>query len=138
VADPDLQELLFQYGRYLLISCSRPGGLPANLQGLWNDSNNPRWLSDYHSNINLQMNYWGAQPANLAECHSPLLDMLFEHRAPFREATQAEFGDDIRGFTIRTSHNPYGGGGWHWNIPASVEHSGQRLVCPSLLGILCL
>ena len=63
-----LEELLFQYGRYLLISCSRPGGLPANLQGLWNDSNNPPWHSDYHANINIEMNYWLAEPANLAEC----------------------------------------------------------------------
>ena len=65
--DPDLETLLFQYGRYLLISCSRPGGLPANLQGLWNDSNKPPWHSDYHANINIQMNYWPAEPANLAE-----------------------------------------------------------------------
>jgi len=122
-ADPDLEELLFQYGRYLLISCSRPGGLPANLQGLWNDTNNPRWLSDYHSNINLQMNYWGAQPANLAECHTPLFDMLVASTEPFRQATRLAFGDDIRGFTIRTSHNPYGGGGWHWNIPASAWYA---------------
>ena len=123
VADPDLEELLFQYGRYLLISCSRPGGLPANLQGLWNDSNNPRWLSDYHSNINLQMNYWGAEPANLSECHTPLFDMLDASKEPFRQATRLAFGDTIRGFTIRTSHNPYGGGGWKWNIPASAWYA---------------
>jgi len=123
VADPDLEELLFQYGRYLLISCSRPGALPANLQGLWNYSNNPRWLSDYHSNINLQMNYWGAEPANLAECHTPLLDMLNASLEPFRQGTRLEFGDDIRGFTIRTSHNPYGGMGWKWNIPASAWYA---------------
>ena len=67
--DPGLEELLFQYGRYLLISCSRPGGLPANLQGLWNDSNNPPWHSDYHANINVEMNYWPAEVANLADCH---------------------------------------------------------------------
>ncbi|RZK53380.1 MAG: glycoside hydrolase family 95 protein, partial [Pedobacter sp.] len=58
IKDPDLEELLFQYGRYLLISSSRPGGLPANLQGLWNNSNKPAWASDYHNNINIQMNYW--------------------------------------------------------------------------------
>ena len=61
--DPQLEELLFQYGRYLMISCSRPGGLPANLQGLWNDSDNPPWHSDYHANINIQMNYWLARKA---------------------------------------------------------------------------
>ena len=123
VADPDLEELLFQFGRYLLISCSRPGSLPANLQGLWNDKNNPAWHADYHSNINLQMNYWGAEPANLAECHTPLLDMLMASREPFREGTRASFGEKIRGFTIRTSHNPYGGMGWKWNIPASAWYA---------------
>ncbi|MGA0846573.1 MAG: glycosyl hydrolase family 95 catalytic domain-containing protein, partial [Luteolibacter sp.] len=65
--DPDLEELLFQYGRYLLIASSRPGSLPANLQGVWNNSNRPAWFSDYHTNINLQMNYWLAEAANLPE-----------------------------------------------------------------------
>lgn len=123
VGDPDLEELLFQFGRYLLISSSRPGTLPANLQGLWNDRNNPAWHSDYHSNINLQMNYWGAEPANLAECHTPMLDMLMASREPFREGTRSSFGDHVRGFTIRTSHNPYGGMGWKWNIPASAWYA---------------
>jgi len=67
--DPEMEALLFQYGRYLLISSSRPGGLPANLQGLWNDTNGPAWHSDYHSNINVQMNYWPAEVTNLSECH---------------------------------------------------------------------
>jgi alpha-L-fucosidase 2 len=69
---------MFQYGRYLLASCSRPGGLPANLQGLWNDSNSPAWASDYHNNINVQMNYWGAESTALPECHEPPLG--FRHR----------------------------------------------------------
>jgi alpha-L-fucosidase 2 len=60
-SDPELEALFFQFGRYLLISSSRPCSLPANLQGLWNDSNNPPWRSDYHSNINVQMNYWLAE-----------------------------------------------------------------------------
>ena len=63
--DPDLEELLANYGRYLLISCSRPGDLPANLQGLWNDSNQPAWRCDYHSNINVEMNYWPGEVVNL-------------------------------------------------------------------------
>ena len=75
-ADPGLEALLFQYGRYLLISCSRPGGLPANLQGLWNDNNSPAWHSDYHANINVQMNYWPAEVANLGECHTPFFDLI--------------------------------------------------------------
>jgi alpha-L-fucosidase 2 len=69
--DPELETLYFQFGRYLLISSSR-GSLPANLQGLWNDSLTPPWNADYHSNINLQMNYWPAEPTNLAETAQPL------------------------------------------------------------------
>jgi len=122
-ADPDMEELLFQYGRYLLIACSRPGSLPANLQGLWNDRNNPPWHADYHSNINVQMNYWLAEPGNLAECHRPLFDLLTASLEPFRKATRLAYGDTIRGFTIRTSHNPFGGMGWKWNIPASAWYA---------------
>jgi len=121
--DPDMDELLFQYGRYLLIACSRPGTLPANLQGLWNDRNDPPWHGDYHSNINLQMNYWHAESANLAECHTPLFDLLTESLVPFRKATKLSYGDNIRGFTMRTSHNPFGGMGWKWNIPASAWYA---------------
>lgn len=117
--DPDLEELLFQYGRYLLVGSSREGTLPANLQGLWNNSNRPPWHSDYHSNINLQMNYWLAEPANLSECHLPLIGLIEESIEPCRKATKASFGD-VRGFTFRTSHNIYGGNGWQWNIPASA------------------
>ena len=86
--DPELEALLFQLGRYLLIGSSRRGGLPANLQGLWNDSNNPPWHSDYHTNINIQMNYWPAEPVNLAECHEPLLDLIQSQLEPWRKATQ--------------------------------------------------
>ena len=69
------EEMFFQYGRYLLISSSR-GYLPANLQGLWNDVNNPPWHADYHADINVQMNYWPAETTNLAECHVPLFDLI--------------------------------------------------------------
>jgi alpha-L-fucosidase 2 len=75
-ADPNLEALFCQFGRYLLISCSRPGSLPANLQGVWNDSNEPAWAGDYHSNINIEMNYWPAEPANLAECRQPFIDYV--------------------------------------------------------------
>ncbi len=74
--DPSLVALYFQMGRYLLISSSRPGQLPANLQGLWNDSMQPAWNSDYHTNINLQMNYWPAEVTNLSELHTPLFDYV--------------------------------------------------------------
>ena len=72
--DRGLEALLFQYGRYLLIASSRPGGLPANLQGLWNKTNRPPWNCDYHLNINLQMNYWPVDSCNLSECARPLID----------------------------------------------------------------
>lgn len=75
-SDPSLVTLLFNYGRYLLISSSRPGGLPANLQGIWNDLVRPPWSSNYTLNINAQMNYWPAEVTNLAECHEPFLDFI--------------------------------------------------------------
>ena len=74
--DPGLAALLFQYGRYLLIASSRPGSQPANLQGIWNDSNEPAWNSKYTVNINTEMNYWLAEPANLAELSEPLFSLI--------------------------------------------------------------
>jgi hypothetical protein len=122
-ADLDLEVTMFSYGRYLLASCSRPGGLPANLQGLWNDSNNPPWASDYHDNINVQMNYWGAESANLSECQLPLIDFIVAAQEPCRIATRKAFGADTRGWTARTSQNIFGGNGWEWNIPASAWYA---------------
>jgi alpha-L-fucosidase 2 len=121
--DPDLEEIMFQYGRYLLVSCSRPGGLPANLQGLWNNSNTPPWASDYHSNINLQMNYWLAESTNLSECHKPLIDFIDACRPSCRLATKKAFGETTRGWTARTSQSIFGGNGWEWNIPASAWYA---------------
>lgn len=74
--DPSLLALYFQYGRYLLISSSRPGTQPANLQGIWNGSVTPPWSSNWTANINVQMNYWPAEPCNLAECAEPLFDLV--------------------------------------------------------------
>lgn len=122
--DPHLEALLFQYGRYLLISSSR-GFLPANLQGLWNDNNKPPWHSDYHTNINLQMNYWLAEPSNLSECAMPLFDWTLAMIPGSREATVKAFGEKTPGWTMRTSVNIFGGNGWEWNLPASawlVQH----------------
>ncbi|MDF2191632.1 glycoside hydrolase N-terminal domain-containing protein [Paraflavitalea sp. CAU 1676] len=121
--DPDLEELLFQYGRYLLVSCSRPGGLPANLQGLWNNSNSPAWSSDYHNNINIQMNYWLAERTNLSDCHLPLIDYVVAQAEPCRIATRKAFGANVRGWTARTSQSIFGGNGWEWNIPASAWYA---------------
>lgn len=121
--DPDLEEMMFQYGRYLLVSCSRPGGLPANLQGLWNDSNTPAWASDYHNNINIQMNYWAAESTNLSECQVPLIDFIVAQQEPCRIATRKAFGETTRGWTARTSQSIFGGNGWEWNIPGSAWYA---------------
>lgn len=77
-ADPALAALLFQYGRYLMISGSRPGGQPLNLQGIWNKEIVPPWNCGYTQNINLEMNYWMAETANLPECQEPLFKMIKE------------------------------------------------------------
>lgn len=120
--DPALEVLLMQYGRYLLISSSRQGGLPANLQGLWNNSNNPPWRSDYHSNINIQMNYWPAEPANLGECHIPYLDYIASMREVKKELTQKEY-PGVRGWTVRTENNIFGGQSFLWNTPGSAWYA---------------
>ena len=74
--DPGLEEIFFQFGRYLLISCSRPGGMPANLQGIWNPHLRAPWSSNYTININTEMNYWPAEPGNMTEMHLPLLEWI--------------------------------------------------------------
>ncbi len=117
--DPELEELFFQYGRYLLISSSRPGSLPANLQGIWNNSNTPPWRSDYHSNINVQMNYWPAEVTNLSECHLPLLNYINNQRDVRKKATH-EFYKSEKGWTVQTENNIYGAGSFVWNPPASA------------------
>ena len=89
--DPQLAELFFQFGRYLLISCSRPGTQPANLQGLWNESMTPPWDSKYTININTEMNYWPAEICNLSECHEPLLRMIGELVGPGRRVARVNY-----------------------------------------------
>lgn len=92
VADPQLASLLFNYGRYLLISSSRPGGQPANLQGIWNDNLRPPWSSNYTLNINAEMNYWPAEVANLAECHEPFLSYIRELSVTGRKTAEVFYG----------------------------------------------
>lgn len=96
-SDPQLAALYYQYGRYLMISSSRPGSTPANLQGKWNQDSNPWWDSKYTTNINLQMNYWIAEPSNLTECVEPLIAMV----------TQVAEGPGAR---VASRH--YGADGW--------------------------
>lgn len=104
--DPALAALYFQFGRYLLVSSSRPGGLPANLQGIWNDSYTPAWFSDYTININTEMNYWPAEVCNLSECHEPLFSLVEMLREPGRETAKERYG--CRGFVLSTRTNPWG------------------------------
>ncbi len=116
--DPGLAALVFQYGRYLLIASSRPGGQPANLQGIWNESLRPAWDSKYTCNINLEMNYWPAEVANLAECHLPLFDAM----------------DELAISGRRTARNHYNARGWvlhHnfdlWRGTAPINHSNHGI-----------
>jgi alpha-L-fucosidase 2 len=96
--DPDLIELYFQFGRYLLISSSRPGSLPANLQGIWADGMKPPWNADYHTNINIQMNYWPAEVTNLSECHLPLFDFTEKMIPNGKKTAQTVYG--CKGFVV--------------------------------------
>lgn len=127
---PEIESTLFDYGRYLLIASSRDGSLPANLQGVWNSINNPIWNSDYHLNINLQMNYFPAFTANLAETTTPLLDFTDGLRKPGRYVANKTMGigenlpdgtpntEKPTGWVAHTQVNPYGmvnpGSDWHW------------------------
>ncbi|GAA1536019.1 glycoside hydrolase N-terminal domain-containing protein [Dactylosporangium maewongense] len=105
--DRALESLYFSFGRYLLISSSRDGSpLPANLQGLWNNSNSPPWQADYHTNINVQMNYWPAETTNLTETAEPLFDFIEALRAPGRVTAQNIYG--TTGWVTHLSTNAYG------------------------------
>ncbi|MEV7853702.1 glycoside hydrolase family 95 protein [Streptomyces sp. NPDC088183] len=110
-ADRALEALFFQYGRYLLIASSRSGSLPANLQGVWNNSTTPPWSADYHSNINLQMNYWLAEVTNLAETTAPYDRYIQAMRAPGRQTAKEMFG--TAGWVVHNETNPYGFTGVH-------------------------
>jgi alpha-L-fucosidase 2 len=101
-----LAMLYFQYGRYMLISSSRPGGLPANLQGLWCDQFQAPWNSDYHHNINDQMNYWPAEVGNLPECHEPFLQYIATLREPGARTARVHYGAD--GWVVHTISNIWG------------------------------
>ena len=104
--DYGLEALYYQFGRYLLIASSRPGNLPANLQGVWHNNVDGPWRVDYHNNINIQMNYWLACPTNLAECQEPLIDFIRTQIKPGERTAQAYFG--ARGWTTSISSNIFG------------------------------
>lgn len=130
-----LETVLFQYGRYLQIASSREGDLPANLQGVWNnrvgDENRVPWASDYHMNVNLQMNYWPTYVTNMQECATPLIDYVDSLREPGRVTAKTYFGvvsdenNPENGFTAHTQNTPFGwtcpgwAFSWGWS-PAAV------------------
>lgn len=113
--DPGLETLLYRYARYLMISCSRPGhgGLPANLQGLWLFHLRPAWLCDYHTDINLQMNYWFVDQANLSECFVPLAEWIDSIREVRREETHKVLGVK-RGWLMRSENGIFGGSTYYF------------------------
>ncbi|MEM1185261.1 MAG: glycoside hydrolase family 95 protein [Planctomycetota bacterium] len=109
-ADPDLVELMFHFGRYLLIGSSRPGALPANLQGIWNDQIAARWHADYHINVNMQMNYWPAEVTGLSELHDPFFDFIEAMVPNGKRAARVAY--DAEGFVAHHTTDV-----WHFNAP---------------------
>lgn len=105
-ADNQLEELYYQFGRYLLIASSRAGNMPANLQGIWHNNVDGPWRVDYHNNINVQMNYWPAHSTNLDECARPMIDFIRTLVKPGERTAKAYFG--ARGWTASISANIFG------------------------------
>lgn len=126
--DKGLSKLIFDYGRYLLISCSREGTLPANLQGIWNKDMSPAWDSKYTININTEMNYWPAEVCNLSECHMPLFDLLKRMLPNGRVTAKKMYG--CRGFVAHHNTDLWGDTAVqdHW-IPGSYWVLGAAWLC---------
>ena len=122
-SDPELEALFFQYGRYLMIGSSRDA-LPANLQGLWNNSNNPPWRSDYHSDVNLQMNYWLIDQDEFVGLLRAAVRLGAGGRPVRAEQTKAEF--HARGWVLRGENGIFGGSTWEW-VPG-----GNAWICQNL------
>ena len=118
--DVGFQSLGFDAARYMMIACSRPGSLPANLQGLWNASNSAAWTGDYHTDINLEMNYWFVEPANLAECAIPLFDYIRSQIPFWRQKAQQQFGKNVHGWTVDYMNNIFGAGTYMNYPPGSA------------------
>jgi len=117
-ADPDLIELYYQFGRYLLISSSRPGNLPANLQGIWADGMYPPWSADYHINVNIQMNYWPAEITNLSELQEPFIDFIDALRPNGRRTASEVYG--LKGIVAHYTTDP-----WHFTEPTGATGYGM-------------
>ena len=117
--DTDLEAMYFQFGRYLLMASSRPGTMPANLQGVWNGAVEPKWNSDYHININIQMIYWPTDVANLSEMQEPLWDMLDRLRERGRATARDHYGVE-RGFVAHHTTDA-----WWWTSPVGTARYGM-------------
>jgi len=128
--DAGLAALYFQYGRYLLISSSRPGGLPANLQGIWADTLDTPWNGDWHLNVNVQMNYWPAEVTNLSDLHQPLFALIASLQEPGARTARAYY--KARGWVAHVITNPWGftapGEGASWGSTTS----GSAWLCQHL------
>ena len=119
-SDVTLPALYFNFGRYLLISSSRPGGLPANLQGLWAEEYQAPWNGDYHLNINLQMNYWPAEVTNLSDCHKPLVEFTKQLVKPGEKTAKAYY--NAEGWVAHVVANP-----WKFTAPGEGADWGSTL-----------
>lgn len=128
--DASFAALYFQYGRYLLISSSRPGGLPANLQGIWAEEIQAPWNADWHLNINVQMNYWLAEKTNLSELHQPLFALIESLQKPGARTAKSYY--KARGWVAHVLANPWGftspGEGASWG----ATNSGSAWLCQHL------
>lgn len=113
--DPSLAALYYNYGRYLLISSTRPGSLPPNLQGLWANGVMTPWNGDYHTNINVQMNHWPVEPCNLSELYQPLVDLIKRLVPSGKETAKAFYGPEAKGWVLHMMTNV-------WNYTAPGEH----------------
>jgi alpha-L-fucosidase 2 len=129
-SDPGLAQLYFDFGRYLLISCSRPGGFPANLQGLWAEEIQNPWNADWHLNINVEMNYWPAEVCNLSELHQPLFALVESMQVPGAQTAKRYYG--ARGWVAHVITNPWGftspGEGAQWGATTT----GSAWLCQHL------
>lgn len=125
--DRELEVLLYQYARYLMIASSSPGDqvLPANLQGIWCIAKQPPWRCDFHTDVNIQMNYWFTQVSNLADCFLPLAHWIDSIREVRKEETRRVFGVE-RGWLMRSENGPFGGSTWH------VQKGDSAWLCQNL------
>lgn len=124
--------LMFQFGRYLILGSSRTGSLPANLQGVWNNSNKPAWSGDYHCNVNLQMNYWPTGIANVAEAGQSLVDYIETIVVPGRFTAAEHHGVRGGGWTVHTSNNPFGMTAPGWSFYWGWSPAANAWICQNL------